>query len=187
MPDVLSYYCNLMIKNFVSIVLLLFVTVYSQAQKQVTDYVNPFLGTATLWDSIDIGYKPTHRTWGAEAFHKYTFSDGQSKKLLADLSSSNERVRSWSITQQGENVFTGFQQTGEKMYFYAVTNHKIKNIDSLKTDKKKVSVVNFVDESKPLEIQIGFSFVSIKNAKENLEKEMLGKSFAQVRKEATGK
>lgn len=263
--------------------LLLFVTTLLQAQTQLTDYVNPFLGTATLWDSIDIGYKPTHRTWGAEAFpgsslpnamvqlspvtkfhsgsgyqyedtvicgfihtskghwnlghipllpftgiispddycssyshknesahpgyyqvyleryginaeltstlrcafHKYTFKKGESKKLLADLSSSNERVRSWSITREDENVFSGFQQTGEKMYFYAVTNHKIKNIDSLKTEKKKVSIVNFVDEPKPLEIQIGFSFVSIKNAKENLEKEMSGKNFAQVRKEAT--
>jgi predicted alpha-1,2-mannosidase len=272
-----------MIKSYKYIMLLLFVTTLLQAQTQLTDYVNPFLGTATLWDSIDIGYKPTHRTWGAEAFpgsslpnamvqlspvtkfhsgsgyqyedtvicgfihtskghwnlghipllpftgiispddycssyshknesahpgyyqvyleryginaeltstlrcafHKYTFKKGESKKLLADLSSSNERVRSWSITREDENVFSGFQQTGEKMYFYAVTNHKIKNIDSLKTEKKKVSIVNFVDEPKPLEIQIGFSFVSIKNAKENLEKEMSGKNFAQVRKEAT--
>jgi len=272
-----------MIRTIVSIFLLLSVTSFLQAQKYVTDYVNPFLGTATLWDSIDIGYKPTHRTWGAEvfpgsslpnamvqlspvtkyksgsgyqyedtviygfihtskghwnlchipllpvtgsispddfcsvyshknesahpgyyqvflerynvnteltstlrcAFHKYTYKAGQSKKLIADLEMANERVRSYNIEQEGENVFKGFQQTGEKMYFYAVANHKIKNIDSLKKDTRKISVVNFVDESKPLEIQIGFSFVSIKNAKENLAKEMSGKSFSQVRKEAT--
>ena len=272
-----------MIKNSFSTLLLLYVTTFIQAQKQTTDYVNPFLGTATLWDSIDIGYKPTHRTWGAEvfpgsslpnamvqlspvtkfksgsgyqyedtviyafihtskghwnlchipilpftgsisaddyaspynhknesahpgyyqvflerynvnaeltstlrcAFHKYSFKAGQNKKLMVDLSISNERVRSWNILQEGDNVFTGFQQAGEKMYFYAVSNHKIINIDSLKKDTKKISVVTFADESKPLEIKIGFSFVSIKNAKENLEKEMLGKSFEQVRNEAT--
>jgi predicted alpha-1,2-mannosidase len=272
-----------MIKTFVSIGLLLFVTSFLQAQKQLAKYVNPLLGTATLWDSIDIGYKPTHRTWGAEvfpgsslpnamvqltpvtqfhsgsgyqyedtviygfahtskghwnlchipllpatgsispdnycsayshknesahpgyyqvflerysvnaeltstlrcAFHKYTFKEGQSKKLIADLSISNERVRSWEIKQEGENVFKGFQQTGEKIYFYATANLKIRNIESLKKDAKEISVVNFVDSPKPLEIQIGFSFVSINNAKENLEKEMLGKSFSQVRKEAT--
>src|SRR5512138_1501021 len=39
-----------------------------QAQKPLARYVNPFLGTATLWDSKDIGYTPTHRTWGAEVF-----------------------------------------------------------------------------------------------------------------------
>lgn len=253
------------------------------AQKPLTQYVNPFLGTATLWDSIDIGYKPTHRTWGAEvfpgsslpnamvqltpvtqwrsgsgyqyedtviyafvhtskghwnlghiplmpatgkfttddycspynhqnesahpgyyqvylerysinaeltstlrcAFHKYTYKNNHDKKLIADLSRSNERVRSWEINQEGENVFKGFQETGEKMYFYAVTNHTIKNIESQKSDKNEISVVNFVDSDQPLELRIGFSFVSIANAKENLEKEIQGKGLQQVRDEAT--
>ena len=272
-----------MMKNIIAFSLFLATTFSLQAQNQFTDFVNPFLGTATLWDSIDIGYKPTHRTWGAEvfpgsslpnamvqltpvtkfhsgsgyqyedsvifgfahtskghwnlchipmlpvtgtfspdnycsayshknesahpgyyqvyleryginaeltstlrcAFHKYTFKPGQSQKLLADLSSSNEKVRSWEINQEGKNVFKGFQQTGEKMYFYAVSNHTIKNITSQKSEKHEISVVNFVDSPKPLELQIGFSFVSIANAKENLEKEMIGKSFQQVRDEAT--
>ncbi len=270
-------------KNLLLISLLLIASFFCNAQKKVIDYVNPFLGTATLWDSIDIGYKPTHRTWGAEvfpgsslpnamvqltpvtkfrsgsgyqyedsvifgfthtskghwnlchipllpvtgtvspddycsayshknesahpgyyqvyleryginaeltstlrcAFHKYTFKPGQSQKLLADLSSSNEKVRSWEINQEGENVFKGFQQTGEKMYFYAVANHTIKNIGSQKSEKHEISVVNFADSPKPLELQIGLSFVSIANAKENLEKEMIGKSFQQIRDEAT--
>jgi len=253
------------------------------AQKPLTQYVNPFLGTATLWDSIDIGYKPTHRTWGAEVFpgsslpnamvqltpltqwrsgsgyqyedtviyafihtskghwnlghiplmpatgkfttddycspyshqnesaqpgyyqvylerygvnaeltstlrcgfHKYTFKNNQGKKLIADLSRSNERVRGWEINQEGENVFKGFQQAGEKMYFYAVANHTIKNIESQKSEKNEISVVNFADSDQPLELRIGFSFVSIANAKENLEKEIQGKSFRQVRDQAT--
>ena len=272
-----------MLKNLLSIVLLFFVFTFLQAQKQFTNYVNPFLGTATLWDSKDIGYKPTHRTWGAEVFpgsslpnamvqlspvtkwrsgsgyqyedtvinafihtskghwnlcnipllpatgtispddfsshfshknesahpgyyqvyldrysvnaeltstlrcgfHKYTFKEGAHKKLIADLSRSNERVRSWDIQQEGDHVFKGFQQTGEKIYFYAVTNQKIKNIELLKKEKKQLSVINFIDAPAPLEIQIGFSYVSIENAKENLTKEMLGKSFSQVRNDAT--
>ncbi len=272
-----------MIKKSFLVVTLLVGVLLSQAQKHFTDHVNPFLGTATLWDSIDIGYKPTHRTWGAEVFpgsslpnamvqltpvtkfksgsgyqyedsviyafahtskghwnlcnvpllpvtgtispdnyysayshknesahpgyyqvflerygvnaeltstlrcgfHKYTFKTGVSKKLMADLATSNERVRKWEIHQEGDNVFKGFQQTGDKIYFYAVSNHKILNIDSLKSEKKTISIVNFQNQSGPLEIQIGFSFVSLKNAKENLEKELLGKSFDQVRKEAT--
>ncbi|MFY9153466.1 MAG: glycoside hydrolase domain-containing protein, partial [Prolixibacteraceae bacterium] len=268
--------------RFIALFLFLILTFSGIAQKQLTSYVNPFLGTATLWDSIDIGYKPSHRTWGAEVFpgsslpnamvqltpvtqyhsgsgyqyedtviyafahtskghwnlchipllpatsgftpddyksayshknesahpgyyqvyleryginaeltstlrcgfHKYTFKAGESKKLIADLSMSNEKVRNWEIHQEGENVFKGFQQTGEKMYFYAVTNHKITNIESQKKGKNEISVVSFADTPKPLEMQIGFSFVSIANAKENLEKEMLGKNFQQVRDEA---
>lgn len=34
----------------------------------MTDYVNPFIGTATLWDSTELGYKPTRRAWGAEVY-----------------------------------------------------------------------------------------------------------------------
>ncbi|MEN0053623.1 MAG: GH92 family glycosyl hydrolase [Mucilaginibacter sp.] len=269
--------------SIVFILMFLFVNYQSRAQQSPANYVNPLLGTATLWDAKDAGYTPTRRVWGAEvfpgssvpnamvqltpvtqfhsgsgyqyedkviygfshtskghwnlcyipllpatgtinpddyksafnhknesahpgyyqvylerygvnaeltstlrgAFHKYTFKAGESKKLIADLSMSNERVKSWNIIKEGENTFTGFQQAGEKMYFYAVTNHTIKNIDSVKSDSKTVPVVNFADADKPLEIKIGFSFVSIKNAKENLEKEMLNKSFDQVRKEAT--
>jgi predicted alpha-1,2-mannosidase len=266
-----------------AIVLVGFSGAIAQAEKRVVDYVNPFLGTATLWDSKDIGYTPTHRTWGAEVFpgaslpnamvqlspvtkfgsgsgyqyedptiqafthtskghwnlchipllpatgeftpddysspyshknesarpgyyqvylerygvnaeltttlrcgfHKYTFKPGQPKKLIADLSIANERVRRWDIAQDGDNVFTGFQQTGERMYFYAVSSHKIQSIESMTQGRKTISVVHFADAEGTLELQIGFSFVSLANAKDNLDKEMLGKSFQQVRDEAT--
>ena len=42
-----------------------------------------------------------------------------------------------------------------------------------------------MDAPQALELQIGFSFVSTDNAKANLQQEMLGKSFSQVRQEAT--
>lgn len=253
------------------------------AKKKHVDYVNPFLGTATIWDSIDIGYKPTHRTWGAEvfpgtslpnamvqlspvtefhsgsgyqyedsliygfihtckghwnlchvpvlpangifspdnyassfrhtnesarpgyyqvylerygvnaeltstlrcAFHKYTFSHPKDKKLIVDLSRSNEKVQSWSIEQEGSYIFKGYQQAGEKIYFYAVSNQPIISIDNPQSGNHEISVLNISDSPSPLELRIGFSFVSTDNAKLNLKKEMLGKSFNEVRNEAT--
>jgi predicted alpha-1,2-mannosidase len=267
---------------FLALIFLLAVS-FSKAQKSPVNYVNPFLGTATLWDPKDLGFVPTYRSWGAEvfpgsslpnamvqlspvtkfhsgsgyqyedtviygfihtskghwnlcnvplmpatgtftandyqsgfshnnesahpgyyqvyleryginveltstlrcAFHKYTFKPGEHKKVIADLSMANERIKSWNIQKESDHIFSGFQQGGEKIYFYAVSNHQIKNVDSLQSDKKIMPVINFVDANKPLELQIGFSFVSTKNAKENLEKEMLGKTFTQVRNEAT--
>lgn len=270
--------------NLIIISLLLVATGCAQRQQiRYTDYVNPFLGTATLWDSIDLGYKPTRRTWGAEvfpgsslpnamvqvspvtlfrsgsgyqyedtviyafthtnkghwnlchipilpatgnfsaddycstyshdnesahpgyyqvflkryginaemtstlrcAYHRFTFEEGKDKKLIVDLSTSNERIKDWQITQEGENVFTGFQENSEKMYFYAVSNQAIKNIDSIRGESKSLSIVNFMNNKEPLELKIGFSFVSIKNAKENLEKEIGNKDFAEIRNEAT--
>jgi predicted alpha-1,2-mannosidase len=290
-------------KNILLAVLLQMIISYTQAQKKavqksVTAYVNPLLGTATLWDPKDLGFVPTHRSWGAEvfpgssvpnamvqltpvsqfhsgsgyqyedtviygfahtskghwnlaniplmpaqgsnftaddykssfshkkesahpgyyqvelprygvnaeltstlrcAFHKYTYKSNTNKKLIADLSLANEGIRAWKIDREGDNVLTGFQQGGEKMYFYAVTNHKITGIDTLTSTAaptpgrgrrggpagpKKTPVVSFADAAKPLELQIGFSYVSVANAKENLQKEMLGKTFAQVKAEA---
>ena len=53
--------------------MLLLVAGFSKAQKtaatkSLTSYVNPLLGTATLWDPKDLGFVPTHRSWGAEVF-----------------------------------------------------------------------------------------------------------------------
>lgn len=240
------------------------------------------LGTATLWDSVDLGFKPTKRTWGAEAFpgaalpnamvqvspvtkfhsgagyqyedsliygfthtnkghwnlchipflpvtgevnpadyaskfshaeesaapgyyrvfldrygvnveltstlrcacHKYTYPAGSAPALLADLSKSNEHVRGWDMWQVDDHTFAGWQQTGEKMYFYAVADRPVVSLAPVEKDGLKVSVVRFAEADVPLELQVGFSFVSVENAKRNYEKEIAGKSFAAVRAEA---
>ncbi|WP_162231131.1 GH92 family glycosyl hydrolase, partial [Sunxiuqinia dokdonensis] len=117
-------------------------------------------------------------------YHKYTFEPNQPKKLVAQLTRSNERVSDWQIEQQGEQVFQGYQQTGGKIYFYAQTNHAIKNIESKGDGRDEISVVNFEDSDQPLEIKVGLSFVSTENAKENLEAEVGAKSFSEVKNEA---
>lgn len=257
-----------------------------KSDKQLTEYVNPLLGTATLWEPEDLGYQRTwkNRTWGAEvfpgsslpnamvqlspvtqfrsgagyqyedtviygfshtnkghwnllhipllpvtgtvnpenyqsgyshqnesahpgyyqvfleryginaeltstlrcAYHKYTFRPEDDKKLLADMTRTNNHVRGWEIQKVDDYTFSGFQDAEGKMFFYAVSNYKIKDIEQVKGDKHEVSVVNFQDSKgkEALELKIGFSFTGIPNAKMNLEKEMLDKNFAQVRSEA---
>lgn len=257
-----------------------------KSDKQLTEYVNPLLGTATLWEPEDLGYQRTwkNRTWGAEvfpgsslpnamvqlspvtqfrsgagyqyedtviygfshtnkghwnllhipllpvtgtvnpenyqsgyshqnesahpgyyqvflerygvnaeltstlrcAYHKYTFHTEDDKKLLADMTRTNNHVRAWDIQKVDDYTFSGFQDAEGKMFFYAVSNYKIKDIEQVKGNKHEVSIVNFQDSKgkEPLELKIGFSFTGIPNAKMNLEKEMLAKNFAQVRNEA---
>ena len=118
-------------------------------------------------------------------YHKYTYKAGQPKKLVVNLAVSNERVSDWKIEQVGDNAFKGYQDTRGKVFFYAVANHKIKDIATLKGRRNDISVVNFADADQPLEIKIGLSFTSQENAKLNLEKELTGKSFAQVKDDAT--
>jgi predicted alpha-1,2-mannosidase len=119
-------------------------------------------------------------------YHRYTYTDGtQPKKLVVNLAVSNERIKDWKIEQDGDNSFKGFQVASEKVFFYARSNYKIKNIEMLKGEKADLPVVDFVWDSKPVEIKIGLSFVSTENAKENLEKELGGKNFETVKAEAS--
>lgn len=269
-------------KNMVA-VFLFFAAFSSQAQRQLTTYVNPFLGTAPLTNPADIGFTPPWRVWaglvfpGASlpnamvqlspitkfgsgagyeyensvihafahtnkghwnlcnipilpatgdinpddfgstfshtnesahpgyyqvfleryginaeltstlrcGFHKYTYQAGRNKKLIVNLAISNERVRDWKIEPESDIAFKGYQTAGEKVYFYAIASQKIKNIESLKNAGTEISVVNFADADNPvLEIKLGLSFVSTENARLNLEAEMAGKSFDQVKEEA---
>ncbi len=118
-------------------------------------------------------------------FHKYTYLAGQNKKLVVNLAVSNERVADWRIEQDGNNAFKGFQNTREKVFFYAIANHKIEKIATLKGADHDISVVNFADSKQPLEIKLGLSFVSIENARRNLEQELAKKSFDQVKEDAS--
>lgn len=267
--------------------LLLAATMLSvKGQKKLTEYVNPFLGTATLWEPGDLGYtrKIKTRTWGAEvfpgasvpnamvqlspvtqfrsgagyqyedtviygfshtnkghwnllhmpilpvtgrinptdyaseyshtnesahpgyyqvflerygvnaeltstlrcAYHKYTFRPEDEKRILADMARTNNEVRDWSLQKVGDYAFAGHQNGEGRIYFYAVSNYLVKDIQLEQSNRQSVSLVGFSDSkgTKPLELKIGFSFVSVENAKMNLEKEMLAKSFDQVRQEA---
>lgn len=267
--------------------LLLAATMLSvKGQKRLTEYVNPFLGTATLWEPEDLGYvrKMKARTWGAEvfpgaslpnamvqlspvtqfrsgagyqyedtiiygfshtnkghwnllhvpmlpvtgqinpadyasgyshanesahpgyyqvflerygvnaeltstlrcAYHKYTFRPEDEKRLLADMTRSNNEVRDWALQKVDDYTFVGHQNGEGRIYFYAVSNYPIKEIQQQQSNRQTVSLVDFADSkgAKPLELKIGFSFVSVENAKKNLEEEMLAKNFDQVRREA---
>jgi predicted alpha-1,2-mannosidase len=272
-------------KIFLVLVLLFVVGSANAAQRRLTDYVSPFLGTAPITDPADIGFNPPWRVWagltfpgasvpnamvqlspitkfgsgagyeyensviyafahtnkghwnlcyipmlpvsGAVAnaddfgstfdhkresahpgyyqvyleryhinaeltstlrtgYHRYTFDDAtQPKKLVVNLAVSNERVRDWNIEQVSDTAFKGYQTASEKVYFYAVSNYKIQNIEKLKARRSDLPVVNFVDGASPVEIKIGLSFVSTDNAKQNLEKELAGKTFDAVKADAS--
>ena len=277
---------NTMNKRNVLTLLVLLVSACTAFAGELTQYVNPFLGTATLWDYQDLHYVRMRktRTWGGEtfpgsslpcamvqtspvtmfrsgggyqyedktilgfahtnkghwnllhvpllpvntatvdaddyaspfshnreeahpgyyrvmldrygikaeltstlrcAFHRYTFIKGGQRRLIADMKRSNNHVLQWNIEKSGDNVFSGFQDGEGRIFFYAVANAPVKNVEEVKGREHEVMVVSFGgDDSKPLELRIGFSFTSVEGAKRNLEKEMLGKSFSEVRTEA---
>ena len=269
--------------KFLGLVLLLAATVFAKAEKPLTAYVNPFLGTAPLTNVADIGFTPPWRVWAGLTFpgaslpnamvqlspitkfgsgagyeyentvihgfahsnkghwnlcylpilpvsgsvdpndfgspfdhqhesaspgyyqvflkrcqinaeltttlrcgyHRYTYHDGQNKKLVVNLPVSNERVSDWRIDPDGDHAFKGFQAARETIYFYALASEKIKHIDMLNGRDDNLPVVSFDGTNEVLEVKIGCSYVSIENAKMNLEAELAGKTFEQVKNEAS--
>lgn len=118
-------------------------------------------------------------------FHRYAYREEARKKLVVNLAVSNERVRDWGIERDGDHAFSGFQDAREKVYFYAVANHKVEGLEILKGQRHGVPVVSFADGKDALELRVGLSYVSVRNAKENLETELIGKSFDQVKTAAS--
>ncbi len=104
---------------------------------------------------------------------------------MLNLAVSNERVRDWKLEQVGPNAFQGYQQTGEKVFFYAIVSQPVEKIESLREGKKEIRLVRFGGSGQIVELKIALSFVSNENARENLEKELKVKDFEQVKGEAS--
>jgi len=118
-------------------------------------------------------------------YHQYEYADPTNRQILFDMGKANSRVSTWNIEKVGNNIIQGFQG-GENIYFYAVINTQIEKLDITKAGERTgYAIAHLANGTKaPVELKIGLSFVSIKNAKENLEKEIGAKSFNTIRKEA---
>jgi predicted alpha-1,2-mannosidase len=123
-------------------------------------------------------------------YHKYEYKNNTDRQILFDLAKANNKVMSWAIDQVGNNVLQGFQQVGDgKIYFYASLNTTIEKLDKKDESKKEGYALVHLNNSGsgPVELKIGISFVSVENAKQNLEQEIGNKSFETIRKEGSEK
>ncbi len=143
-------------------------------------------------------------------YHRYTFRESDHKALLIDIARSNNMPRRWELKQAGTNAIEGFQDGEGRIYFYGELSEEIESVREegrsmrdegrsmrdegrgMREDgrgrnfSRPIGMVKLKKSngSKPLELKIGFSFVSIENARENLKAELSGKSFEEVRRDA---
>lgn len=132
---------------------------------------------------INVELTSTLRT----GFHRYTFPDGSGKRILFDLSRSNNTVRSWEIQQPNEYTVEGFQRVDEHtVFFHARLTAPIEKIHLTPDGKSKGNAVLQLrdDEKRVVELRIGLSFVSAANARENLDAESGAHSFETIRQRA---
>lgn len=118
------------------------------------------------------------------AHHRHTFSGVRDKHIIMNLSRTNS-VRPgnarWTFEQVCDTAFKGSQNG---VYFYAVANERITGVSTVKGGRETFTRIDFADGGKVVELQIGFSYTSAEKARLNLETEILGKSFDEVRAEA---
>ena len=131
-------------------------------------------------------------------YHRYTFQKGDHKGILIDIARSNNQPRRWELKQSGANGFEGFQDGEGRIYFYGEVSEDISKMDNGewrmenapnqnrgRNQRRPVGTIWLKgSNSQTVDLKIGFSFVSIENAKENLKAELEGKSFEQVRGDA---
>lgn len=120
-------------------------------------------------------------------YHQYKYEDAKDRKILFDLAKANNRVSDWKIEKVGKNAVQGFQRNGEQIiHFYALLNESIKQLEVQREGAQDGwAIIHLPDgNNEPVEMKIGLSFVSIQNAKQNLQEEIGDKSFNEVKAEA---
>jgi predicted alpha-1,2-mannosidase len=120
-------------------------------------------------------------------YHKYEYKNDADRQILFDLAKSNNRISEWHIEQAGDYAIQGYQRAGSNIYFYAVVNTKISQLEKkAESERNGYAIVHLADGNKgAVEMKIGLSFVSAENAKQNLEQEIGNRSFDDIRNAAT--
>lgn len=139
-------------------------------------YYSVYLNRYKVQSELTVSFRSAH--------HRHTFRSGKSKHIMMNLSRTNS-VRPgnarWTFEQVSDTTFKGSQNG---MHFYAVANQKITDIRTVRGDRQEFTLITFADGGKVVELQIGFSYTDTEKARLNLEKEILGKTFEEVRAQA---
>lgn len=129
--------------------------------------------------------------------HRYTFPESGSGHLIIDLVSfKEEKMLGAGLEKTGNSVIQGFQKTtgwteNEEIYFYAKFSRPIEGMTTyldgkvMKEDKAEGdsvrAVLTFAGSDLPLEIYVGLSTTSVSEAKANLEHDLEGRDFDEMR------
>lgn len=117
--------------------------------------------------------------------HEYKFENPKGRRIQFGLGKANNGVTDWEIIKVDENSVSGFQQVGrDKVHFYAVLSDAITALQLEKSGEKDgYAILSISDQNTgAVTMKIGISYVSIANAKENLENESLDSSFEKPEK-----
>ncbi|MEB2776446.1 GH92 family glycosyl hydrolase [Algoriphagus sp. D3-2-R+10] len=115
--------------------------------------------------------------------HEYKFDNPKGRRILFGLGKANNDVSDWEIEMVDGKSVSGFQRVGrDKVHFYATLNHEVSELTLEKKGEKDGYAILLLsdDNAGAVIMKIGLSYVSITNAKENLERESIDATFEEV-------
>src|SRR5882757_4467446 len=155
---------------------------WNQPQTYDQETLTPYYYATRFDDSlIRTEFTPTERC----GYFRFTFPSGKPVILLANR-------RGGDLTAAGDNCISGMENITAESDMSAGTMHayvygefsapvKIQSSDS---DKGKRLTITATGDQKELEFRYGISFISVEQAKKNLQKEIPAWSFDQVKNAA---
>jgi len=119
--------------------------------------------------------------------HKYKFPTSDNQIIMLDLE-HRDQVLDYKINQESNNVITGYRHSKawatQQMLFYAMEfSHEIKTI--IYNSKKSIAGIELNNpDNEVVFVKVAISPVDINGAKNNLQNELDGKTFSDVKNEA---
>ena len=147
-----------------------------------TESASPAFYGVTLTDfDVQVKLTSTLRC----GFHEYNFKNNNDRRVIFDLQKANNRVIEWHIDSVSVSEVSGYQKMGrnETVYFFAKFNDDIASLKIIEKEKQKFAQIDLGSGSSVVDLKIGLSYVSVANARENLESEIAEKSFSQIENE----
>ncbi len=143
--------------------------------------VHPWMHSVVLDDyGINAKWTSTERA----SIFDFTYNDGRQANILFRISAPGQ------ITVSDNSVISGYESVEyAKQYFYAVLSQPFENSGTWKdgqvseaksAEGGNIGVWLTSNKAKNAEVRIGISYISVEQAKANLEKEVADKSFATV-------
>jgi predicted alpha-1,2-mannosidase len=151
-------------------------SIWNQRRTYDQEKTFPYYYSTTFEDSQDsLAFAPGAR---AGLFRFYFNSE---KKHYLRLKVINEG----EISTEGKRIVKGIEQfKGMKAFFYGKIDSDIEKVIYRSTNDKKAALIKVGSRNKIVNFKYGISFISIEQAKQNLEKEIVKWDFENLKKKA---
>ena len=130
--------------------------------------------------NTDVEYAPSHQS----AIYNITFNDGSPALIFnaldGEMSVKDNCVSGWQQLQNKTRVYLYAETSAPVSYSGVLTDNKLDETKNIANGRNACVVLRFAPSVRNTMIHYGISFISIEQAKANMEREVKGKMLQEV-------